>query len=273
MNIKQKMNATDFNQFLQQVCNIAIQAGLIINTYYKTKSEVSFKEDWSPLTKADLASNKFIINSLFDLDLDIPTLSEESLVNWDIRKNWTKYWLVDPLDGTKEFINQNGEFTVNIALIDNNEPVIGVIYAPALSTLYYASKNNGAYKLFCDQKIISLSNSTKVQTSNKKSSERLKVFKSRSHSNEEFENWVKKNIGDCELIEKGSSIKLCKLAEGKADLYPRFGSTSEWDIAAGHIILLEAGGKLESVDHKKILYNRKESVINPHFIASGMLNN
>ena len=121
------MNATDFSQFLQQVCNIAIQAGLIINTYYKTKSEVSFKDDRSPLTEADLASNKFIINSLFDLDLDIPTLSEESLVNWDIRKNWTKYWLVDPLDGTKEFINQNGEFTVNIALIDNNAVVGEVI--------------------------------------------------------------------------------------------------------------------------------------------------
>ena len=267
------MNTRDYNHFLQPVCNIAIQAGIIINTYYKLKTEVFFKKDRSPLTEADLASNKFIINSLSEIDKDIPILSEESLVDWNVRKNWTRYWLVDPLDGTKEFINQNGEFTVNIALIEKNEPIIGVIYAPALSTLYYASKNKGTYKLFCDQKINSLSDSTRIITNHKKSSDHFKVFKSRSHSNEEFENWVKDFVDDYELIEKGSSIKFCKLAEGKADLYPRFGSTSEWDIAAGHIILTEAGGVLESVDHKKILYNNKESVINPHFIASCRLNN
>ena len=267
------MNTRDFNHFLQPVCNIAIQAGIIINTYYKLKTEVSFKKDRSPLTEADLASNKFIINSLSEINKDIPILSEESLVDWNVRKNWTRYWLVDPLDGTKEFINQNGEFTVNIALIEKNEPIIGVIYAPALSTLYYASKNKGTYKLFCDQKINSLSDSTRIITNHKKSSDHFKVFKSRSHSNEKFENWVKDFVDDYELIEKGSSIKFCKLAEGKADLYPRFGSTSEWDIAAGHIILTEAGGELESVDHKKILYNNKESVINPHFIASCRLNN
>ena len=230
------MNTRDFNHFLQPVCNIAIQAGIIINTYYKLKTEVSFKKDRSPLTEADLASNKFIINSLSEIDKDIPILSEESLVDWNVRKNWTRYWLVDPLDGTKEFINQNGEFTVNIALIEKNEPIIGVIYAPALSTLYYASKNKGTYKLFCDRKINSLSDSTRIITNHKKSSDHFKVFKSRSHSNEEFENWVKDFVDDYELIEKGSSIKFCKLAEGKADLYPRFGSTSEWDIAAGHII-------------------------------------
>ena len=267
------MNTRDFNHFLQPVCNIAIQAGIIINTYYKLKTEVSFKKDRSPLTEADLASNKFIINSLSEIDKDIPILSEESLVDWNVRKNWTRYWLVDPLDGTKEFINQNGEFTVNIALIEKNEPIMGVIYAPALSTLYYASKNKGTYKLFCDQKINSLSDSTRIITNHKKSSDHFKVFKSRSHSNEEFENWVKDFVDDYELIEKGSSIKFCKLAEGKADLYPRFGSTSEWVIAAGHIILTEAGGELESVDHKKIHYNNKESVINPHFIASCKLNN
>ena len=231
------MNTRDFNHFLQPVCNIAIQAGIVINTYYKLKTEVSFKEDRSPLTEADLASNKFIINSLSEIDKDIPILSEESLVDWNVRKNWTRYWLVDPLDGTKEFINQNGEFTVNIALIEKNEPIMGVIYAPALSTLYYASKNKGTYKLFCDQKINSLSDSTRIITNHKKSSDHFKVFKSRSHSNEEFENWVKDFVDDYELIEKGSSIKFCILAEGKAELYPRFGSTSEWDIAACHIIL------------------------------------
>ena len=207
------MNTRDFNHFLQPVCNIAIQAGIIINTYYKLKTEVSFKKDRSPLTEADLASNKFIINSLSEIDKDIPILSEESLVDWNVRKNWTRYWLVDPLDGTKEFINQNGEFTVNIALIEKNEPIMGVIYAPALSTLYYASKNKGTYKLFCDQKINSLSDSTRIITNHKKSSEHFKVFKSRSHSNEEFENWVKDFVDDYELIEKGSSISKGELFE------------------------------------------------------------
>jgi len=262
------MNTENLNKLLQSVCNIAVEAGLIINTYYKLNTEVSFKEDRSPLTEADLASNKFIINSLSELNADIPILSEESLVDWDVRKNWSRYWLVDPLDGTKEFIKQRREFTVNIALIENNEPTLGVIYAPALSILYYACKNNGSYKLSCDQTINSLHDSTKIQTSHKKNSDHLYVFKSRSHSNDEFESWVENNVDDYELIQKGSSIKFCEIAEGKADLYPRFGSTSEWDIAAGHIILVEAGGVINSIDDKKILYNNKESVINPSFIAS-----
>ena len=262
------MNTENLNKFLQPVCNIAIESGLIINTYYKSNTEVSFKEDCSPLTEADLASNKFIINSLSELNAGIPILSEESLVDWDVRKNWSRSWLVDPLDGTKEFINQRREFTVNIALIENNEPILGVIYAPALSVLYYACKNNGSYKLLCDQTINSLSDSTKIQTSHKNNSDHLYIFKSRSHSNDEFESWVENNVDDYELIQKGSSIKFCEIAEGKADLYPRFGSTSEWDIAAGHVILVEAGGEIKSIDDKKILYNNKESVINPPFIAS-----
>ena len=266
------MNTKNLNKFLQPVCNISIEAGLIINTYYKSNNDIFFKEDRSPLTEADLASNKFIIDSLSELNSSIPILSEESLVDWDLRKNWSRYWLIDPLDGTKEFINKNGEFTVNIALIENNEPILGVIYAPALSVLYYASKNNGSYKLSCDQTIDSLSDSTKILTNHKNSSDHFYVFKSRSHSNEEFENWIKNNVNNYELIQKGSSIKFCEMAEGKADLYPRCGPTSEWDIAAGHIILVEAGGEIKSIDDKKILYNNKESIINPHFIASCKLN-
>ena len=262
------MNTANINKLLQPVCNIAIESGLIINTYYKLDGDISFKADRSPLTKADLASNKFIINSLSNLKSDIPILSEESLIDWNIRKNWLRYWLVDPLDGTKEFINHNGEFTVNIALIEKNEPVLGVIYAPSLSILYYASKENGSYKLSCDQTINSLSDSIPIYANHKKYSDHLFVFKSRSHANDEFESWVENNVDDYELIQKGSSIKFCEIAEGKADLYPRFGSTSEWDIAAGHIILMEAGGVINSIDDKKILYNNKESVINPHFIAS-----
>ena len=201
------MNKTDPNPLLHPVCNIAIEAGLIINSYYKLNNEVEFKEDRTPLTEADLASNKFIIDSLSDLNIDIPILSEESLVDWDVRKNWLRSWLVDPLDGTKEFINQRREFTVNIALIEKNEPVLGVIYAPSLSILYYASKENGSYKLSCDQTINSLSDSIPIYANHKKYSDHLFVFKSRSHANDEFESWVENNVDDYELIQKGSSIK------------------------------------------------------------------
>ena len=211
------MNKENLDKLLKPICNIAIQAGLIINTYYKLDGDISFKADRSPLTKADLASNKFIINSLSNLKSDIPILSEESLIDWSIRKKWTKYWLVDPLDGTKEFINQNQEFTVNIALIENNEPILGVIFASAFSILYYASKNNGSFKLFCNQKISILSDSTQIHTSHKKSSDHFLVFESRSHSNEKFINWVKDNVHDYELIKKGSSIKFCKIADENCD--------------------------------------------------------
>ena len=267
------MNEKNLDHLLQPICKIAVQAGSIINKYYKINKEVSFKEDKSPLTKADLESNKFIIQSLTELDSSIPVLTEESLIEWSVRKHWSQYWLVDPLDGTKEFINQNNEFTVNIALIENHHPVLGVIYAPAFSTLYYAYRNNGSHKLFIEKNLDSISGSIKIKTLRKKKTEHLRVFESRSHSNVEFQKWVNENIKDYELIKKGSSLKFCELAEGRVDLYPRFGPTSEWDIAAGHIILIESGGELESVDHEKILYNKKESVINPHFIASCNLNN
>ena len=145
------MNEKNLDHLLQPICKIAVQAGSIINKYYKINKEVSFKEDKSPLTKADLESNKFIIQSLTEIDSSIPVLTEESLVECAVRKHWSQYWLVDPLDGTKEFINQNNEFTVNIALIKNHNPVLGVIYAPALSTLYYAYKNKGSHKLFIEE--------------------------------------------------------------------------------------------------------------------------
>ena len=144
---------------------------------------------------------------------------------------------------------------------------MGVIYAPQFSLLYYGSKENGSYKIKCDKIITSLSNSIKINTKNKKSSEKYYIYGSKSHSNSKFMEWIKINFNDYKLIKKGSSIKFCELAEGKADIYPRFGPTSEWDIAAGHIILNEAGGEIKSIDKKKIYYNTKDSVINPPFIA------
>ena len=140
------------NNILLDICNISIEAGLITNKYYKQKNKIINKEDNSPLTRADIDSNDFIIKSLSEINPKLPILSEEKFVEWDIRKKWSKYWLVDPLDGTKEFIKESGEYTVNIALIENNEPILGVIYAPQFSLLYYGSKENGSYKIKCNKK-------------------------------------------------------------------------------------------------------------------------
>ena len=262
------MKKNSIKSLILPVSNIAIHAGVIINKYYKSKLKFSLKKDNSPLTEADISSNNYIINSLSILDPKIPIFSEESNVPWKIRKKWQRYWLVDPLDGTKEFLNKNNEFTVNIALIEKNKPILGVIYAPALFELFYASFNNGSFKIITKKKIKSINKSIKIISNKKNKTDSLKILGSRSHSNSEFNKWISKNFNNYKLIKKGSSLKYCYIAEGKADLCIRLGSTSEWDIAAGDIILTEAGGKLKTLDNKKIFYNKKESVINPHFIAS-----
>ena len=259
-----------FKQYLLDVSNLAISAGHIIMKHYKKGTKVMIKDDQSPLTNADLDSNNIICSGLSKIDSAIPIISEESFVNWQTRKEWNKYWLIDPLDGTKEFINKNGEFTVNIALIEDNKPVLGIIYVPVLSTLYFASQNYGSYKLFSSSTLSSLNEASKIKVNKKKISDHILVIGSRSHSNEDFNIWLKKNIKNYELIMKGSSLKFCFIAEGNADLYPRFGLTSEWDIAAGHIILSEAGGRIYSIDNKEIVYNMKENILNPYFIASGL---
>jgi len=266
----------NLKKLIYPVCETVIQAGKAIKKYYKSDINISLKEDNSPLTQADLESNYVIKNSLLKINKYIPILSEESLIDWSIRKNWQTYWLVDPLDGTKEFIKENDEFTVNIALIEKNRPILGVIYAPAFKVIYFSYKDGGSYKLYIEEdKIIEnyLDNSNKLQTSFKTENDPLTVIYSRSHSNEELKQWLKENVKKYDLIQKGSSLKFCNIAEGTADLYPRFKPTSEWDIAAGHIILIEAGGKLENIDQKEILYNTKKSIINPYFIASCKLDN
>tara|TARA_Y100000590_G_scaffold261154_1_gene293213 strand:+ start:4489 stop:5301 length:813 start_codon:yes stop_codon:yes gene_type:complete len=265
----------NLKNLLNQACNIAIKSGEIIEKYYKIKSNIVLKKDKSPLTQADLESNHYIINNLEKIDMTIPILSEELTVEWSKRKNWEIYWLIDPLDGTKEFLKKNDEFTVNIALIKKNKPILGVIFNPITKILYFALKNKGSYK--CNIKEIKSSenfftNSIKLKTSVKKKDELVKVISSRSHPNEKLQQWLEKNFQKFKLIYQGSSMKFCLIAEGYADLYPRFKPTSEWDIAAGHLILTEAGGKIQSIDKNEILYNSKESIINPHFIASCDLN-
>jgi len=255
------------NKLLLDVCNVSIEAGKEILNFYNNDIEVTHKEDLSPLTKADLASNKIILESLTKLNSNIPILSEESLVDWSIRKNWKKYWLVDPLDGTKEFIKKNGEFTVNIALIEDNNPILGVVYVPAKSLLYLAEKNKGSFKTNTKDKLENLKGIQKILVSNQ--TNRARVIGSRSHSNATFDNWVKEKFPNADIVQAGSSLKFCLIAEGKADIYPRFGPTSEWDIAAGHMIVNEAGGKIRTFQNDSIKYNTKENIINPEFYAIG----
>ena len=251
---------------LLQLCNAAITAGNRVLDFYELDTEIIYKEDESPLTKADLDSNKILQSSISKITPKIPILSEEEFIAWDIRKNWETYWLIDPLDGTKEFIKKNDEFTINIALIEYNQPVLGIIYAPAFGSLFFSKKNNGSYKIYTKNNLNTFKNSEKISVKYT-NNEKIRVIGSRSHSNIAFDNWVKKNFTNFEIIEKGSSLKFCEIAEGKADIYPRFGPTSEWDIAAGHIILLEAGGKLKTIDNKDLVYNKKEDILNPHFFA------
>ena len=251
---------------LLEIVNISVNAGEVILNYYNENVDVIYKDDESPLTKADLASHKIITDSIKKITPDIPILSEEEFIDWKIRKKWKKYWLIDPLDGTKEFIKKNDEFTVNIALIENNRPILGVIYTPALNELFYSIKNFGSYKILTKKKLNTLKEAKRISI-NKKKSNKIKIVGSRSHSNPILDKWVNKNFNEFDILQKGSSLKFCLIAEGSADIYPRFGPTSEWDIAAGHIILEEAGGKLKSIDNKEILYNEKENILNPEFFA------
>ena len=254
-------------KLILDICNISIRAGYEILKYYKDDIEVTNKNDSSPLTKADLASNKIILNSLHDLDTTIPILSEESLIEWNRRKNWNKYWLVDPLDGTKEFIKKNGEFTVNIALIENNKPILGVIFAPAKSLLYFAQKNNSSYKINTNVELESLNEAKKIEVSIQ--SNITRIIGSRSHSNSAFDKLISEKYPEAKIVQAGSSLKFCLIAEGEADFYPRLGPTSEWDIAAGHIIVNEAGGKIKTFEESNINYNTKEDILNPQFYAIG----
>lgn len=219
---------------LQQIIEVAKEAGDAMLEIYNDAQDVEItrKEDDSPLTKADLASHHIIVDALEEIDPDTPVISEESgIPEYDQRKEWSKFWIVDPLDGTKEFIKKNGEFTVNIALVDDGVPVLGVVYIPDQDTTYYASKEDGAFKQKGDnsaQQIFSEDASTEQQ---------LVAVQSRSHGSEELVNELaEKGLEIKETIPAGSSLKFCLVAEGKADIYPRMGPTMEWDVAAGDCV-------------------------------------
>lgn len=247
---------------IEQIINIAQNAGeAILKIYNSENFEVEIKDDNSPLTKADKASNEIIESALKELYPEIPILSEEGKeIQFEDRKNWAMFWCIDPLDGTKEFIKRNGEFTVNIALIKNGTPALGVIYVPVTKEVYCGRIDTEATKIDTNGK------KHFIKVSTKKLTDKLNVVQSRSHSGEE-ENSFYSNYEIEERISKGSSLKICLVAEGKADIYFRGGPTWEWDTAAGHAILISAGGSFTNKDNSQIMYN-KEILKHNGFIAS-----
>lgn len=250
-----------FKQLLPQVIGIAKEAGdAIMKIYRQPCNEVALKSDNSPLTEADLASDRLITNGLARIAQDWPILSEESEHSpFESRSSWTRFWLVDPLDGTKEFIKRNGEFTVNIALIENGRPILGVVYAPALDVCFFAADGTGAY---VERNAIP---AQRISVKERDEQEIIKVVASRSHSGARTEALLNR-LGRHECISMGSSLKLCLVAEGIAHFYPRLGPTMEWDTAAAHAIVNEAGGIVCQWSGVELNYN-KADLHNPEFFV------
>ncbi|MCY7354685.1 MAG: 3'(2'),5'-bisphosphate nucleotidase CysQ [Lysobacter sp.] len=241
---------------------IARDAAAAILEIYASAFAVEHKADASPLTAADLAAHRCIVDGLERLTPDIPVLSEEAAEDapYDLRKHWTRLWLVDPLDGTREFVKRNGEFTVNLALIDDGVAVFGVVLAPADGALWHGERGRGAFRRDAGHDIA-------IQTS-RPSARPLRIAASRSHRDPRTEALMAR-AGDAEAVALGSSLKFCRLAEGCMDVYPRFGPTSEWDTAAGQCVLEAAGGCVIDRKGRPLRYNQRETLLNGDFIALG----
>lgn len=263
-------------KFLNTAITAALEAGkAILEIYHSGEFGVEIKGDNSPLTKADKASHYVIMSCL--TESNIPVLSEEGRhITYEERKGWNRLWIIDPIDGTKEFIKRNGEFTVNIALIENQKPILGVIFVPAKAELYFSSKEIGAFKVSVDLELFDVD--TLIHRASKIPFERDKkaftIVASRSHMSSETQDYVqqmKDKHGEVNLISKGSSLKLCMVAEGQADCYPRFAPTMEWDTAAGQAICEHAGFEvIDWITKKEMLYNRKE-LLNNWFMVKGKI--
>jgi len=250
---------------IQDIVTIAKEAGDAIMQVYNQDFEVEYKQDSSPLTLADKEANNIIENGLNKLSVSFPILSEEGKeTSYEDRKNWEYFWLVDPLDGTKEFVKKNGEFTVNIALIYKDTPVLGVVYAPALDVCYWSKQGKGAFK---DGQKLPLKTADQRNT--------YKVVASRSHMSDETQAFIDAIDTDKEkeLISIGSSLKICLVAEGEADIYPRLGPTMEWDTGAAHAILSEAGKILYKYENNKYTQHKynKKTLLNCWFIVASTL--
>ena len=252
------MNAPDLPRLLDAALDLAVAAGRRILDVYQSDFAVTHKDDDSPLTQADLASHALIVQELGKLAPALPLLSEEGAgIPFEVRRAWPRYWLVDPLDGTREFVKRNGEFTVNIALIENHRPVLGVVHAPVLGLTYGAAREVGAFRVEED--------GTRAPIATHRAPRRMTVVASRSHRDAETER-VMARLPDHEAVSRGSSLKFCLVADGTADFYPRFGPTSEWDTAAGQCLVEQAGGAVWRLpDLVPLGYNEKDSVLNPSF--------
>lgn len=245
---------------MPELVKLARRAGDAILAVYEQDFSVTHKADDSPLTQADLASHVIIRDGLTALTPDIPFLSEESAdIDFETRSRWPCYWLVDPLDGTREFVNRNGEFTVNIALICKHKAVGGIVYVPVSHISYTGISGSGAWRHAPGREPAPI----RVR---RPCADPLVVVGSRSHANPKLEQYLAA-LGDYKLVSMGSSLKFCLLAEGKADFYPRLGPTSEWDTAAAHAVVTAAGGEIIRLDGQPLEYNRKESLLNPHFLV------
>ncbi len=280
------MDRTRLQALLDHAIAASLKAGHEILKIYETDFAVEHKKDNSPLTLADMNAHKTITVYLKEAeavtDMSIPILSEEGRdITYEERRHWEYFWLVDPLDGTKEFIKRNGEFTVNIALVHKHNPVLGVIYIPVKDTLYFAAKTMGVYRLDSAFRIfpddiatartasVSLNHPPVIGLNNP-----VRIVGSRSHSNpivDEFIGRIRDSFGDVEFLSAGSSLKFCLIAEGSAILYPRFGPTMEWDTAAGQAIVECSGGRVLDIRTGNPLIYNKEVLKNPHFIATGNL--
>jgi 3'(2'), 5'-bisphosphate nucleotidase len=257
------MDEADLETLLPRVVELAEKAGAaVMEVYARGDFETTYKkEDDSPLTRADLASHRLLVEGLRALTPALPVLSEESIeVRYTERESWRRYWLIDPLDGTKEFIKRRDEFTINVAMIERGEPALGVVYAPAMEELYYASRGQGSFKRR------GLEPPERIEAGDYRVSG-VTVVVSRSHAGAEVEELVRK-IGPAESLSIGSSLKLCLVAEGRAHLYPRLGPTMEWDIAAAQCVVEEAGGTVTDLSGRRLRYN-KPSLQNPPFIVCG----
>jgi 3'(2'), 5'-bisphosphate nucleotidase len=252
---------TDPNQLLLDVTALAREAGRAILEVYASSFSVQEKADSSPLTEADLRSEKLILAGLRRIAPEIPVLSEESAqAAFATRRKWSRLWIVDPLDGTKEFVQRNGEFTVNIALVDNQRPVLGIVHAPVLERDYFACEGIGAFR----SDATSQGRPIRVV---KRGTGPVRVVGSRSHRGSSLDAFLSQ-VGPHELVEVGSSLKMCLVAEGLADVYPRLGPTCEWDTAAGQCVLEQAGGQVLKLDGEPLEYNR-ENTLNPNFVGFG----
>ncbi|WP_105167012.1 3'(2'),5'-bisphosphate nucleotidase CysQ [Pseudoalteromonas sp. T1lg23B] len=255
------MNQTDL---LEEILLLARKAGDAIMPIYAKDFNIEYKADESPVTDADFAAHEVIVQGLKSLTPELPILSEESAnIDWPTRQAWQQYWLVDPIDGTKEFIKKNGEFTVNIALIKDGKPILGVVHAPALNVSYLAAEAIGAFRECGEARI-------ELKVTKKPNKGKIHVVGSRSHPSPDLAAYLAQ-FDEVEMVAKGSSLKLCLVAEGLADIYPRLGPTCEWDTGAGHAVAVIAGATVTQIDGTPLLYNQKESYLNPYFVVSRLI--